>query len=73
MGLQAVCTSKVDFMPGDRDSPVFGFLDSSLVIRRSHFIPVFVDGGTNQLLSKGISVARLPGNTDDWAGYYVNM
>jgi len=60
-------------VPEDGDSPVFRFLDPSLVIRRCHLIPAFIDGRTDQLLPRGMSVARLPGEIDDWAGYYVNM
>ena len=60
-------------MPEDRDSPPFGFLDPSLVICGCHLILVFVDGQTDQLLRRGPSVARLHGEMDDWAGYYVNM
>ena len=64
---------KVGFIPEDADSPAFGFLDPSLVICGCHLIPVFVDGRTDQLLRAGTSVARQPGETDDWARYYVNM
>ena len=64
---------KVGFVPEDADSPAFGFLDPSLVIRGCHLIPAFIDGHTVQLLRRGVSVARLPGETDDWASYYVNM
>ena len=64
---------KVGFVPKNRDSPPFGFLDPSLVIHRCHLIPVFVDGRTDQLLRRGPSIARLHGEMDDWAGYYVNM
>lgn len=64
---------KVGFVPEDRDSPPFGFLDPSLVICGCHLIPAFVDRRTDQLLQRGPSVARLPGEMDNWVGYYMNM
>lgn len=72
-GFKQGALPKVGFVPDMGDSPAFGFLDPSLVIRGCHLIPAFVDGRTDQLLPRGTSVARLPGETDDWAGYYVNM
>ena len=72
-GFQQCALPKVGFMPKQGDSPAFGFLDPSLVIHGCHLIPAFVDGCTDQLLQKGQSVARLHDETDDWAGYYVNM
>ena len=68
------CTlPKIGFVPEDGDSPAFGFLDPSLVIRGCHLIPAFVNGRTDHLLRSGPSVVRLPGETDDWASFYVNM
>ena len=64
---------KVGFIPEDGESPPFGFLDPSLVIHRCHLIPAFVDGHSDQLLQRGLSVARPLDATDDWAGYYMNM
>jgi len=64
---------KVGFVPDMGDSPAFGFLDPSLVICGCHLIPAFVDGRTDQLLQRGTLVTRLPGETDNWVGYYVNM
>ena len=64
---------KIGFVPERGDSPAFGFLDPSLVIRGCHLLPVFADGRTSHLLWEGESVARLRGETDDWAAYYVNM
>ena len=64
---------KIGFVPEEGDSPAFGFLEPSLVIRGCHLIPAFVDGHTDHLLRVGTSAARQPGETDDWARYYVNM
>ena len=72
-GFKHYALPKVGFVPEQGDSPAFGFLDPSLVIRGCHLIPAFANGRTDQLLWRGHSVARLQGETDDWAGYYVNM
>ena len=72
-GFRRCALPKVGFVPKHGDSPTFGFLDPSLVIRGCHLIPTFTDGRTDQLLQRGQSVARQYGETDDWAGYYVNM
>lgn len=72
-GFRQCALPKVGFRPDDGDTPAFGFLDPSLVIHGCHLIPVFIDGCTDQLLPKGTLVARPLGDTDDWAGYYVNM
>ncbi|KAG2068597.1 hypothetical protein BDR04DRAFT_1024027 [Suillus decipiens] len=62
---------KIGFIP---NSPAaFGFLDPSLVIRACHLIPAFADHRTNDLLRHGPSAARLPGEVDDWASFYVNI
>jgi hypothetical protein len=63
---------KVGFI-SDTDESAFGFLDPSHVIRGSHLIPAFVDGRTSSLLSNPRSMGRPPGETDDWAAYYVMM
>ena len=72
-GFRQCALPKVGFVPEQGDSPAFGFLDPSLVIRGCHLIPAFADSCTDKLLRRGQSVARLHGETDDWAGYYVNM
>ena len=72
-GFRQCTLPKIGFVPEDGESPTFGFLDPSLVVRGCHLIPAFVDGRTNQFLQGGPSVARLPGESDDWARYYVNM
>jgi hypothetical protein len=45
-GFRRCALPKVGFVPEDVDSPVFGFLDPSLVIRGCHLIPAFIDGLT---------------------------
>ncbi|KAH9944799.1 hypothetical protein B0H21DRAFT_823184 [Amylocystis lapponica] len=63
---------KVGFISAS-DESAFGFVDPSLVIRGCHLIPAFADGRTSELLLATNSIARLPGETDDWASYYVNI
>ena len=60
-------------MPDRANHLPVGFLDPSLVIRACHLIPAFVDERTSELLRPGISLARLPGEMDDWTAFYVNM
>lgn len=63
----------VGFVEGS-DELAFGFLDPSLVIRGCHLIPRFAAGRTNTLMSyQGPSAARVPGCTNDWTNFYVNM
>lgn len=70
-GFQEARLPKIGFIP---ESPgAFGFLDPSLVIRACHLIPAFADLRTDNLLRHGPSAARLRGETDDWAAFYVNM
>jgi hypothetical protein len=64
---------KVGFVPDHPDHVPFGFLDPSLVLRACHLIPAYSDGRTHELLAPGPSIARLSGEEDDWAAYYVNM
>ena len=71
-GFKVAHLPKVGFVPENDDEP-FGFLDPSLIIRRCHLIPVFSEGRTNALLRRGESVARQPGDIDDWSKFYVNM
>ncbi|KAL1700677.1 hypothetical protein EV121DRAFT_294941 [Schizophyllum commune] len=63
---------KVGFIPQDMPD-AFGFLDPSLVIRGAHLLPSFVDERTTDLLRAGPSLARPPGQTDDWTNYYVGI
>lgn len=72
-GFKEARLPKVGFVPDHPDHDPFGFLDPSLVLRGCHLIPAFSDGRTHELLAAGSSLARLPGETDDWAGFYVNM
>ncbi|KAG1770570.1 hypothetical protein EV702DRAFT_926507, partial [Suillus placidus] len=70
-GFREGCLPKIGFIP---DSPAaFGFIDPSLVIRACHLIPAFASHCTNDLLRHGPSAARLPGEVDDWASFYVNI
>lgn len=64
---------KVGFVPDKPDHIPFGFLDPSLVLHACHLIPAFCDGHTHELLAPRPSLARLPGEEDDWAAFYINM
>ncbi|KAF4567102.1 hypothetical protein EYR36_010718 [Pleurotus pulmonarius] len=56
------------------DNYAFGFLDPSLVLRACHLIPDFHTGRSNdRLAAYPGSFARRPGETDDWAEFYVNI
>ncbi|KAF8175172.1 hypothetical protein BJ912DRAFT_826532, partial [Pholiota molesta] len=64
---------KLGFIP-DSDDYAFGFLDPALVIRGCHLLPVFADGKTNDLMTAvDDTEARLPGQRDDWANFYVGI
>ena len=71
-GFKVARLPKVGFVP-DTDDQAFGFLDPSLVIRGCHLIPAFADGRTSELLTTQNTVARLPGEIDDYVAYYVSM
>ena len=70
-GFKQAQLPKVGFVPDRADHEPFGFLDPSLVIRECHLIPVFLEGRTSELLQEGPSLARLPGEVVDWAGFYI--
>ena len=72
-GFRQCALPKVGFISEDADSPAFVFLDLSQVIHGCHLILAIINRRTVQLLPRGVSVARWPGETDDWASYYVNM
>ena len=63
---------KIGFIP-DTDPLAFGFLDLSLVICATHLIPAFNDGHTAELLATSPTAGRLPGETDDWAAFFISM
>jgi len=64
---------KMGFIPHD-DSDAFGFLNPSDVIRGCHLIPAFADGKTTSLMPyQGETLARDPGEFEDWSFFYVNM
>jgi hypothetical protein len=70
-GFRAAQLPKIGFVP-DTDTSAFGFLDPSLVLRGCHLVPAFADGQTSELLrTNSLTAARQPGETQDWARYYV--
>ena len=72
-GSKAARLPKVGFVE-DTDEDAFGFLDPDLIIRGSHLIPAFNSGRTSILMPyNGPTVARSPGENDDWTNFYVNM
>lgn len=62
---------KIGFVP-DTDDMAFGFLNPSLIIRACHLIPDFNGEKTPDLLRAPTSVARRPGEDEDWCNFYVN-
>jgi len=72
-GFINACLLKVGFVPDHADHIPFGFLNPLLVIHACHLILAFTDGHMCDLLQVGPSLVRLPGKTDDWAAFYVNM
>ena len=71
-GLKAARLAKIRFIP-ETDPTAFGFLDPSLVISAAHLIPMFNEGCTTQLLTASPTAGRPPGETDDWAAFFVSM
>ncbi|KAI6009987.1 hypothetical protein BKA83DRAFT_4504106 [Pisolithus microcarpus] len=71
-GFKEACLPKVGFVPATNDD-AFGFLEPSLVVRGCRLIPAFSQGRTDTLLRHGESIARQPGETDDWCAFYVNI
>ena len=72
-GSKAARLPKVGFVE-DADEGTFGFLDPDLIIRGSHLIPDFNSGRTCDLMPyDGPTIARSPGEKDDWMNFYVNM
>ncbi|KAJ7220515.1 hypothetical protein GGX14DRAFT_354385 [Mycena pura] len=58
----------------DENTPAFGFLDPSLVLRGCYIVPAFADGKTTMLLPTVIpTVARPIGETEEWKNYYAIM
>jgi hypothetical protein len=71
-GPQVARLPKIGFIC-DTDESAFGFLDPSHVVRGCHLIPAFADGRTSGLLTNPHSIARPPGETDDWVAFYAMM
>ena len=64
---------KMGFVPDDNPD-AFGFLDPSHIIHGCHLIPAFADGKTTSLMPyQGETLARTPGEDEDWVYFYVNM
>ena len=63
---------KIRFIP-ETDLLPFGFLNLSLVIHAAHLIPAFNKGCTTQLLTASWTAGQPPGETDNWAAFFVSM
>jgi hypothetical protein len=74
-GFKVARLPKVGFIPcDDQDTPAFGFLDPSLVLRGCLLVPAFADGKTSVLLPVTTpTVARPIGETEEWQSYYAIM
>lgn len=70
-GWKTLRLDRVGFVPHDADSAPFGFLDPAHILRGAHLIPAFAHGRTDDLL-QGPTLARDPGELDDWQFFYVN-
>ena len=70
-GFKAKRLHRLEFLPS-LDPNAFGFINPDEVIRGSHLIPAFHYGPTDTLLP-GESLAREPGEVDDWKYLYVGM
>ena len=71
-GLKADHLPKIRFVP-ETNNMMFRFLDLSLIIQASHLIPAFADDRTNDLLASKRKAGCHPGETSDWATFYVSM
>lgn len=74
-GFKVARLPKLGFVPADdENTPAFGFLDPSLVLRGCHLVPAFAGGKTTMLLPTAIpTVARPVGETEEWENYYAIM
>ena len=72
-GFKEARLPKIGYVPDRPGHLPFGFFDPSLVIHGCHLIPAFAEGRTDELLQSGTTLARPPGEMNDWAAFYVNM
>ncbi|KAJ3972040.1 hypothetical protein EV361DRAFT_949176 [Lentinula raphanica] len=72
-GHQSARLPKIGFVD-ESDPFAFGFLDPAHIIRGCHLLPAFSDKRTNGLLqTTEPTIARRPGETDDWQFFYVGI
>lgn len=63
---------RIGFVEDHEDTPAFGFVHPSEVLRGAHLIPAFAHNRTHHLLPP--SIARPDSDKDeDWKFFYVNM
>jgi hypothetical protein len=60
---------RIEFLPDD-DPRAYGFVHPDEVIRGAHLIPAFAH---NTVEFRHTSLARKPGEMDDWRYHYVNL
>ena len=73
-GDDACRLERVRFISKDDNSPQFGFVDPSRVVRAAHLIPAFRYGRTEELLPPSY-LARVKQTDDivgDWESFYIN-
>ena len=73
-GDDACRLERVRFVSEDDDSPQFGFVDPSRVVRAAHLVPAFRYGMTEELLPPSY-LARIKQPNDiakDWESFHVN-
>ncbi|TRM55174.1 hypothetical protein BD626DRAFT_606624 [Schizophyllum amplum] len=54
------------------DPQAFGFIDPKDIVRAAHIVPAYAHGTTDSYLA-GDTVARAPGDEEDWKFHYVSM
>ncbi|KAL1719284.1 hypothetical protein EV715DRAFT_272872 [Schizophyllum commune] len=70
-GFAAKRQPRVRFLDAE-DPEAFGFIDPKDIVRAAHIVPAFAYGKTNEYLP-GETIARAPGDQEDWKFYYVSM
>ncbi len=63
---------RIGFVEDHEDTPAFGFVHPSQVLRGAHFIPAFAHGRTGGLLPPSISRPKRD-KDEDWRFFYVNL
>lgn len=70
-GFAAKRQPRVRFLDAE-DPEAFGFINPKDIVRAAHIVPAFAYGKTYEYLP-GETIARAPGDQEDWKFYYVSM